>query len=315
MDDVLTAGDLATELTQATEPEQPQAEDSIDGEQAQENQQEEGQETEASADEQSAEGEEDPAQEEQPEKDSSEVFLEWESNGEKIRVSQDELKNGYLRQQDYTQKTQNLARESQALQARVQQEFQAVQSMATEFGQLASIDSQLQQYQQVNWQALKEQDPFAYGTALAEMNNLRAIREDVTRQIDGKRQYMTQLQAQTFQQATAEAEEHLKKAIPNFGTETLKTMKQYGEKLGFSAQELANVADKRMLQVLYEASQWRALQDKKPALQNKVKALPTKATKPAAQAVPQKQVQLDKQVRRLSQTGKTSDFAALLNSI
>lgn len=315
MDDVLTAGDLASELTAAAEPEQPQAEDSIDGEQGQENQSEEGQETEASDAEQSAEGEEEPAQEEQPEKDSSEVFLEWESNGEKIRVSQDELKNGYLRQQDYTQKTQNLARESQALQARVQQEFQAVQSMAAEFGQLANIDAQLQQYSQVNWQALKEQDPFAYSTALAEMNNLRATREDVSRHIDGKRQYMTQLQAQNFQQATAEAAEHLKKAIPNFGAETLKTMKQYGENLGFSAQELATVADKRMLQVLYEASQWRALQDKKPALQNKVKALPTKATKPAAQPVPQKQVQLDKQMRRLSQTGKTTDFAALLNSL
>lgn len=314
MDDVLTADALASELTTAAEPEQPDTPDSIDGEQGQENQSEEGQE-EAQEGEQ-PEGEEAEAQEEQPEKpDSSEVFLEWESNGEKIRVSQEELKNGYLRQQDYTQKTQNLASERQALQTRVQQEFQAVQAMAAEFGQLTSIDSQLQQFQQVDWRALKEADPLQYATAMADWNALRAQREEVSRQIEGKRQYMTQLQAQQFEEATKEASEYLRKEIPNFGPDSLKAMKQFGEKMGFTAQELSQVADKRMLHVLWQAAQWQALQEKKPALQSKVKALPTKATKPAAPAAPAKQAQLEKQQRRLAQTGKVNDFAALLNSL
>lgn len=304
MDDVLTAGDLVNELSGVVDNEQP-VEDSQNDEQEQENQSEEGQEAEAQA-----EGEE--AQEEQPEAESSEVFLEWESNGEKIRVSQEELKSGYLRQQDYTQKTQNLARESQALQQRVQQEFQAVQSMAAEYGQLTTIDQQLQQFQQVNWGALKESDPLSYATALADMNNLRATRDDVARQIEGKRQYMTQLQVQTFQQQTAEAAEHLKKVVPNFGRETIESLKKYGQAKGFSAEELSGVADKRMLEVLWEASQWRALQEKKPAIQNKVKALPTKATKAAAPAAPQSQI--DNHLKRLSKTGKVDDFAALLKS-
>lgn len=312
-DDVLTAGDLANELTGTTDNEQTD-EASQNGEEGQENQQEEGQDGVTEGDESG--GEEGEGQGEQSdEQNSAEVILEWESNGEKIRVSQDELKNGYMRQQDYTQKTQNLARESQTLQQRVQQEFQAVQQLATEYGQLTQIDAQLDQFKQVDWNTLKQQDPLAYNTYLAEMNNLKGIRGDVVQQIEGKRQYLTQQQVHAFQQATAEAQEHLKKVIPNFGADSLKTMKTYGEKLGFTTQELAGVADKRMLQVLYEASQWRALQEKKPALQNKVKTLPTRATKPAGNALPQKQVQIEKQTRRLAQTGKVNDFAALLNSL
>lgn len=314
--DVLTADDLANELTGAIENEQPVEDSQSDGGQDQENQQEEGQS--ASPEGEQPEGEEEAGQEEQSDnQNSSEVFLEWESNGEKIRVSQEELKEGYMRQQDYTQKTQNLARDSQALQQqlqqRVQQEFQTLQQMAADYGQLTNIDAQLQQYQKIDWNALRQQDPNAYGTYLAEMNNLRAIRGDVAQGIEGKRQLLQQQQAQAFQQQSAEAEQHLKKVIPNFGPDTLKQMKQYGEKAGFTAQELANVADKRMLQVLWEASQWRDLQDRKPAMQNKVKALPTKATKPGGQQQPAKQIQIDKQLKRLSQTRDPRDFASLLN--
>jgi hypothetical protein len=311
--DVLTAGDLADELAGPIDNEQTGEDSQNDGD-GQEHQQEEGQDGVAEGDE--SDGEEGDGQEEQSDdQKSSEVFLEWESNGEKIRVSQDELKNGYMRQQDYTQKTQNLARDSQALQQRVQQEFQAVQALATEYGQLTQIDAQLEQFKQVDWNTLKQQDPLAYNTYLAEMSNLKNIRGEVVQQIEGKRHYMTQQQAQAFQQATAEAQEHLKKVIPNYGPDVLKTMKTYAEKMGFTAQELAQVSDKRSLQVLYEAAQWRALQEKKPALQNKMKNLPTKATKPAGNAPPAKQVQIEKQTKRLAQTGKVGDFAALLNSL
>jgi hypothetical protein len=313
MENVLTADDLASQLTGTPDNEQSDTDSQNEGEQGQENQQEEGQ-TEGVEGEQ-LEGEEGAEQGEEPNKESSEVFLEWEADGEKIRVSQDELKNGYMRQQDYTQKTQNLARDSQTLQQRVQQEFQAVQQLATDYGQLTQIDAHLEQFKGVDWNALKQQDPLAYNTYLAEMNNLKGLRGDVVQQIEGKRQYMTQQQVQAFQQQTAEAQDHLKKVIPNFGAATLETMKKYGTNLGFSAQELAQVADKRMLQVLYEASQWRALQEKKPAIQNKVKTLPTKATKAAGSAPPAKQVQIEKQTKRLAQSGKVGDFAALLNSL
>lgn len=309
-DNVLTADDLANQLNGPDDNEQPGEDSQNEGEE-QETEQEDGQADETEGEQ--SEGDEGEGQEEQSEKNSSEVTLEWEANGEKIRVTQDELKAGYMRQQDYTQKTQNLSRESQALQTRVQQEYQAVQALAVDYGQLTNIDSQLEQFKQLNWAALKEADPLQYNTYLAEMNNLRAIRADVANQIDGKRQQMSQLQQENFQKATAEAKEHLQKVIPGFGDATLQTMKQYGAKMGFTAQELAGVADKRMLQVLHEASQWRALQEKKPALTNKLKTLPTKATKPAGNTLPAKQVQLDKQVKRLSQTRSVSDFAGLLN--
>lgn len=303
----LTADSLAAQLTDLPD-EQPQNEDSA-GEELDIETTDEAEEADESDDSDESDTDEQP-----DEPDSADDFEEWEQDGEKIRVTKDELKKGYLRQKDYTQKTQQFANERQAIQQRIQAEFTAVQSLAGEYGQLANIDNQIQQYQSLNWQQLRDADPITYSTALAEYNNLRSVRDDAARAISSKQQYMQQQSAQQFAEQTKEAAEHLKKVIPNFSKQHVDAMKSYGAAKGFSAEELAQVSDKRMLEVLYEAAQWRALKAKKPAIDNKVKAVPTKATKQGTQSAPTTQLNIQKNLKRVQQTGNVKDFAALLGS-
>lgn len=311
MDEELTANNFAEMLSAPADNEQTEESDSQndegDQESSEETAQEEAQQEQGDAD--------DDGQDEQPETDSTDAFLELEINGEKVKVSKDEAKNGYLRQQDYTQKAQNLARERQESQAHIQQQFAQVQQFSNELGQLTNLDATLTQYQNVDWQALREADPLSYSTHLAEFNDIRARRGEMVQAISFKQQQFAELQQQQFMQQTQEAQAYLTAKIPGFGKEHLSQMKEFGTKHGFTSDELANVADKRMLEVLWKASQYDKSQATTQKAVKAVAALPTKANKPAPSSKPVNEVVIDKQIKRVQQSGKVQDFAALLGNL
>jgi hypothetical protein len=308
MDEALTTNSFAEMMGGPADNEQTEDSDSQNDDTAQEVVEETAQDD---AEQQESEGD-DQEQDEQPEKDSAEAFLELEINGEKVKVSKDEAKNGYLRQQDYTQKAQNLARERQESQAHIQQQFAQVQQFSTEIGQLTNLDATLSQYQNVDWQALRETDPLSYSTHLAEYNDMRARRGEMVQAIGSKQQQFAQMQAQQFQQQTQEAQTYLAAKIPGFGKEHLEQMKSFGTAHGFTPEELGNVSDKRMLEVLWKAAQFDKSQATTQKAVKAVAALPTKANKPAPASKPANEVNIDKQVKRVQQTGSLKDFGALL---
>jgi hypothetical protein len=259
------------------------------------------------------EGEPEADPEGQPEADPAEAFLELEINGEKVKVSKDEAKNGYLRQQDYTQKAQRLSQERQEWTQHVQRQAAEVQQFSQEIGQLTNIDAALEQYRAVDWNALREADPLSYGAHMADYNDLRARRSEVAAGIQQKQQSLQAAARQDFAQKSQEAHAHMASIVPGFGKEHIAEMRAYGQKLGFTEAELANVADKRSLEVLWKAAQFDKAQAATKQAVKKVAALPTKANKPAPAAKPAAQLHIEKQTRRLDQTGSVKDFAALLS--
>lgn len=258
----------------------------------------------------------DEGQDEQPEKDSAEVFLELEIDGETVKLTKDEAKAGYLRQKHFTQLTQNHARERQEWNAHVAQQVAEVQQFGAELGQLHNIDATLAQYQQVDWEALRAEDPVQYSMHLADFNDLRNRRGELAFGIQQKQQQLTaaqqQAQRQALAQQTQEAQAHLSALIPGFGKEHITAMRDYGQKIGFTAAELAQVADKRMLEVLWKASQFDQQKATTQQAIKKVSALPTKAAKAAPATKPAAQLRLETQTRRLQQTGSVKDLAAAL---
>jgi len=321
-DTTLSTDSFAEMLSGGGDNEQTEQSDSQSADDAQENsegtdQQDgstEGDDAQDGGDDNGEAGEE--GQDEQPAKDSTEAFLELEINGEKVQVSKDEAKNGYLRQQDYTQKAQRLATERQEWNQHVAQQAAEVKQYAQEIGQLQSIDAALAQYQQIDWDDLRETDPVNYGIHAADFNRLQVRRGEVERGIVQKQQSLTaqqqQAQAQARAQQTAEAQAHMAALVPGFGKEHVAEMKAIGQKAGFTDAELAGVTDKRMLEVLWKASQFDKQQNTKQQAIKKVSALPTKAAKAAPAAKPAAQLHIEKQTRRLQQTGSVKDLAAAL---
>lgn len=321
-DTTLSTDSFAEMLSGGGDNEQTEQSDSQSADDAQENsegtdQQDgstEGDDAQDGGDDNGEAGEE--GQDEQPAKDSTEAFLELEINGEKVQVSKDEAKNGYLRQQDYTQKAQRLAQERQQWDAHVAQQAAEVKQYAQEIGQLQSIDAALAQYQQIDWDDLRETDPVNYGIHAADYNRLQVRRGEVERGIVQKQQSLTaqqqQAQAQARAQQTAEAQAHMAALVPGFGKEHIAEMKAIGQKAGFTDAELAGVTDKRMLEVLWKASQFDKQKTTAQQAIKKVSALPTKAAKATPAAKPAAQLHIEKQTRRLQQTGSVKDLAAAL---
>lgn len=215
------------------------------------------------------------------------VVVKWTtSGGEAIEAPLAELKSGYLRQQDYTHKTQALAEERKQAETAVAQQFQQAQQLTRDQAKLMQLQEDLSAYQKADWNALYAQDPTEAGRLQAQWRQAEAQARELAGGIQSASQQLQQTQAQRVQQATQEAMQALQREIPGFGAETVKAARETALAHGFSEAELAGITDARTFKVLHEAAQWRALQAKKPAVQNKVAAAPPKATKPGSATQP-----------------------------
>ena len=87
-------------------------------------------------------------------------------DGEEYEVNLEELKAGYQRQSDYTRKSQGLAegrKENEAIQSERIRLEQERQMYANGLQMLKEQQSaKLQEFKDVDWSTLKEEDPYAY---------------------------------------------------------------------------------------------------------------------------------------------------------
>lgn len=184
--------------------------------------------------------------------DSEEIDYE----GEKYKVPA-KLKEAFLRQADYTVKTQGLAQQRQEFEA-AQQQFAARQQFQEQYldavSEVKSIDRQLAQYQKLDWNALADADPVQ---ALKLDRQMRELQQQRAAQVDGIQHAQKQHQDQTSQ-ATARAMDaaraQLAREVTGYGTpEVQKGMLEAAKALGYKPEELENVNDPRPVKLLHKA--------------------------------------------------------------
>ena len=103
-----------------------------------------------------------------PQDDSEEI----EHEGRKYLVPS-ALKPLLLMQADYTRKTQEVAEQRRAVQAERQALHQTSQAELDAYAHATTLAGRLAQYQQVDWRAWHDSDPFAASAATSEYNMLR----------------------------------------------------------------------------------------------------------------------------------------------
>lgn len=240
------------------------------------------------------------------------LVVKWKAaDGSEIEAPIAELKAGYLRHADYTQKAQQLGEERKQAAERISQEFQQAQQLTRDHARLMQMADQLGMFQKADWNALFQQDPAEASRMQAQWKQLEARATNLAHQIGESTRRRDAEQNQQFQQRSQEALQTLQRDIPGFGVEQLAAMRDAGLAYGFSDEELSQVADARHLKVLHEAAQWRALQAKKPVVQQKVQAAPPKASKPgAAGAPPSKAEQAWKQMQTRGDVNSLAAFLA-----
>jgi len=277
--------------------------------------------------------EEEPEEEEEPEgeEESEETDAEEEElytvkvDGAEREVNLDELLSGYSRQSDYTKKTQQLAQERQQmgqLQQQWQQEMIAAQTERQQYiNALGQVVNQsmtgLEEYANIDWATLKEDDPIAYVTRRDEFRdaqeNVRAMQEQ---QAYAMQQQDAEMQ-NAIQYRTREEMGMMVQKVPEWKDketrqEMTKNLRSYATEQGFSPEEISSLIDHRSLIVLMKAQKYDAMQNtdvKSKKLKNKPKVVRAGSPKDRKSGDKAKRTA---QMKRLQGSGRIDDASALL---
>ena len=279
---------------------------------------------EASADEPEEESEEP----DEPEETEEELVYEVRVDGEPQTVTLDELLNGYSRQSSFTKKSQALAEQ--------RKEFEnAQQQMAAEYHQIQAERQQyvnslqqviegstanLEQYQSVDWERLKVEDPVEWTIKRQELadaqNKIQATKAEQDQAIQRAQAEFQQQQQATLQQEHGKMVEALPDwAEPDKQQEIATGIRNYATSQGFQKEELDSLSDHRSLLVLRKAMLYDQLQ-KADVKGKKLKGKPRviRAGRGAEKKQTQKGLRAAK-MKRLQSTGHVDDAANLIEDL
>jgi len=234
--------------------------------------------------------------------------------GEEKEVTLDELIKSYQLGTDYTKKSQAVAEERKAVEAE-KARVEEARYLRDQYAERLQIIEQMlnQQPETENLDYLKETDPIGYAVKVAELSQ----REKQLAQVQAERQRIAMQQDQERQEQLghviqAEARK-LAEAIPEYadpqkGEVARRELREFGQKLGFSEQELSGVYDSRQVLTLWKAMQYDKLQSAKPGITKKVNEAP-KVMKSGVSQGRDGNEELKKLKAKAKQTGRVADAA------
>ena len=234
---------------------------------------------------------------------------------EVIEATPDELASSYLRQKDYTKKTQALAeREDQAVKYLTQKHDEIRNQYLTQaevaraaVSQMAGLKSEAEMAQLAN------SDPAAWVAENQRQRQVMAFLNQLDTQIQGEKQAAQVEASQRELQTKAKMYENAWNELSKDGIDKPKLQKIYTEaskSYGFTDEELGGVYDPRMVRVLRDAAAYRNLQAQKAVVTKKVQEAPRMPNRQASPAQDRREKALEQKFK--SGRAKLNDLAAFL---
>lgn len=217
---------------------------------------------------------------------------EIEYEGEKFKVPA-KLKDAFLRQADYTRKTQEAAeikRQAETQVEAVKQREAFIQQNVAEVARIHAIDAELAQFQGVNWDQLWDSDPVQAGKLNQRAQMLQAQRAQTEQVLTQRQAQFQQWQQQQAAMRMQEGQRVLQREIPNWGTEVQSQLLDYAQKTGWSASEIQNITPRQVV-ALYRDLQFTKIREKatqKPKVVQEKPVTRIAATKATANKDPDK---------------------------
>jgi len=202
----------------------------------------------------------------------------------KLKVPKDQaqkVREAMLRQADYTRKTQELAESRRAFDTERAQIYQSTQAELNAFAETQNIGRQLAAYQQTNWQAWAQEDPFAAQEHFMHFQTLKDAHQGAMNQLAFLHQQRQAAAKQETDNRIGEGRTVLEREIG--WNDTLKaSLTDYALGMGLSRDDLSDLeANPAAAKILHEA--WKGSQtSQKTAAANK--HLAAQAVQPAAKA-------------------------------
>jgi hypothetical protein len=233
-------------------------------------------------------------------------------DGKEVDVTLDELQKGYSRTLDYTRKTQQIAE----VRKQTEGELQAVRAERGQYAQLLSaLEAQVQQAAQPNidWDRLYNEDPLEW----VRQREVMRDNQDRAAAIQSEQQRLSQLsqqeQAQFMQQKLQHEQEALLAAIPDWkdakkAQAEKALLLEFGQKIGFTPDELKNVVDHRAVLMLRKAALYDQMMSKRGNIKPVTNNGPRPA-KPGAAGRVSNSTEVVRAQQRVAKTGRVDDAA------
>lgn len=205
-------------------------------------------------------------------------FEEIEYDGKTYQIPP-ELKDALMSKQDYTRKTQELARNREAIeglqqQARLFAEQQAFeQTTHKERAEIDNLSFQIQQYEALDWSGFEAQDLFKLKM---QVDALKSKREDLKNALNGRRQQFAQQLKARRDEIQKGLPDQVRTRIQTWGDQSMDDLSQYALSRGYTQIDVQNLAlSPRDIETMWKAQQWDKLQTTKgDALKRAQKAPP-----------------------------------------
>lgn len=234
---------------------------------------------------------------------------------ETVEATHEELASSYMRQKDYTKKTQALAtRENEAVQFLTQKHEEIRQNYLSQaeltrsaIVNMAGLKSESEMAQLANT------DPAAWVAENQRQRQIGNYLNELDDSIQSEKQEAAQQAGSAEQNRKSQLFNNTWAALQKEGIDRPKLESIYGavtKSYGFSNDELATVLDHRMVQVMRDAVAFRALKAQKADVTKKVQAAPRMPTRQAQPANERRDRDLDAKFK--SGKAKLNDLAAFL---
>jgi len=234
-------------------------------------------------------------------------------DGQTQQIPLKEALEGYQRQSDYSRRMNQLREEKVAF----EQESEAVRTERQQYATLIeALDQQLQQLmpQEPDWERLHREDPLNFPLVEKQWRDYQS-RMAATKAEKERLSYLQQKEEQDRLKTIVEqGRQYLVKQVPEWNdadkwNEARTRLKEYGQQVGYSEDELAQAYDPRAILVLEKARKYDMLMAKKPQPDKKEGPKPLRSGNVAS--APKQQTEVARAKMRLSKTGSVDDAAKL----
>ena len=215
-------------------------------------------------------------------------------NGQELDVTLDELRNGYSRDADYRQKTEELSNQRKNFQSESEKQRQDYSQKLNELNQRLSTAQQNlnAEINSADLDRMYDEDP----------TEAARVERKLKKKQDALNQSLQQAQAEQKEQFSSFLQDQQKKLVskmPEFSdpakASNLKAnMKSTLNNYGFNDQEVAQVYDHRIVMLVNDAMKYRSMQNSKPNIAKKI----TKPSKPFSSGVKQGKSEANLKLRR-----------------
>ena len=178
------------------------------------------------------------------------------------------LKDAFMRQSDYTQKTQSVAEQRKSLElqaAALTQQQELQQQHFEDVAQIKALDQQLEQYNALNWPELYQTDVGQAASLDHQKRELESHRQQTVNRLNQNQAKALESQRAEHARVVEEGQKVLSKEIDNWTPERAQSIAAYGISQGLNEQAVASIVDPVHVKLIDKAMKYDELVAKQKA--------------------------------------------------